>query len=86
MSPTVEFWVDVGLRAAPIIVAVFAGIVAWWNYRQKRDADKRNAWWERMRWPLEHINSDNEEDSTLAGRYCLNSWRMRYLRLSVSLQ
>lgn len=65
MNPVVEFWVDVGLRAAPVIVAIFAGVVAWWNYRQKRDADKRNAWWERMRWTLEHINSDNEEDSTL---------------------
>jgi hypothetical protein len=65
MNPVVEFWTDVALRGIPILVAVFAGAVAWWNYRQKRDADKRSAWWERVRWALERANSDDEEESTL---------------------
>ncbi|WP_394283675.1 hypothetical protein [Corynebacterium sp.] len=43
MSPAVEFWTDVVLRELPILVAIFAGAVAWRNYRQKRDADRRSA-------------------------------------------
>ncbi len=43
MSPAVEFWTDVVLRGLPILVAIFAGAVAWRNYRQKRDADRRSA-------------------------------------------
>ncbi len=63
MEPVIEFWVDVGIRGITISIAIFAGVIAWRNYRPKREADQRNAWWERVRWTLELTTTSSSKEA-----------------------
>lgn len=65
MSTEFQFWADILLRAATLVVAVAAGGVALLTYFHNKRNNRRSAWFDRVRWALELTSSREEAEVAL---------------------
>lgn len=52
-------------RWAQITIALIAAIIAVWTILQKRAADNRNTWWNRMGWVLDHLSGESNVEKAI---------------------